>query len=204
MVFDCHNRFDNNNSQLLARGATVDNLIGILFVANIVLPCHNFKLYISRQHEDYLDGKSTNITHEALMTSAKHKYDWLKTKGLWGAKSPNNKKIVAMTAIFKALMGQLKLDPKLSTIANMGKKDNKRGKQKKNKKNPIFVVSKRGIRHGRRNLQNKATKRKRKFENILSTGASTIWCGPSTSLWIASLVSSTRKSRSKSPNMSIL
>ncbi len=72
------------------------------------------------------------------MTSAKHKYDWLKTKSFWGAKSPNNKKIVARTAALIALKGQLKLDPKLSTIANKGKKDNKRGKQKKNKKYTNF------------------------------------------------------------------
>jgi hypothetical protein len=70
------------------------------------------------------------------MTSAKCKFDWLKTKGLWGEKSPDNKKIVAMTATINALKGKLKLDPKLSSIANEGKKkgDNKDNK-KKNKKN---------------------------------------------------------------------
>jgi hypothetical protein len=31
------------------------------------------------------------------MTSAKRKFDWLKTKGLWGAKSADKEKIVAMT-----------------------------------------------------------------------------------------------------------
>jgi hypothetical protein len=70
------------------------------------------------------------------MTSAKCKFDWLKTKEIWGAKSPENEKIVAMTTALNALKGQLKLDPKLSAIANKGKKegDNK-GKNKKNKKN---------------------------------------------------------------------
>jgi hypothetical protein len=76
-----HNKFD---TQLIARGATVNNPIGILFKqAYLVVPCHNFKMYICHQHKDYLDGKLTNITHEALMTSAKCKFDWLKTKGLW-------------------------------------------------------------------------------------------------------------------------
>ncbi len=70
------------------------------------------------------------------MTSAKRKFDWLKTKGLWGAKSPDNKKIVAMTAALNALKGQLKLDPKLSAIANKGKKKgNNKDKRKKNKTN---------------------------------------------------------------------
>jgi hypothetical protein len=100
-----HNKFDKNYSQLLTRGATSDNPIGILFGDYLVVSCHNFKLYICHQHEDYLDGKLTNITHEALMTSAECKYDWLKTKGLWGAKSPNGEKIVAMTAALNALKG---------------------------------------------------------------------------------------------------
>jgi hypothetical protein len=130
-----HSKFDKNYSQLIARGATVDNPIGILFDAYLVVPCHHSKLYICQQHEDYLNGKLTTITHKALMTSAKRKFNWLKTKGLWGAKSPDDEKIVAMTTALNILKGQLKLDPKLSTIANEGKKKgNKRGKEK-NKKN---------------------------------------------------------------------
>ncbi len=77
-----HNKFDKNYSHLIARGATVDDPISILFEAYLVVPCHNLKTYICRQHKDYLDGKLTNITHEALMTLAKHKFDRLKTKGL--------------------------------------------------------------------------------------------------------------------------
>jgi hypothetical protein len=131
-----HNEFDKNYSQLIARGTTIDDPIGILFKAYLVVPYHNFKRYICCQHEDYLDGKLTAITHKALMTSAKCKYNWLKTKGLWGAKSPGNEKIVAMTATLDVLKGQLKLDPKLSSIVNEGnKKGNNKGKKKKNKKN---------------------------------------------------------------------
>jgi hypothetical protein len=69
------------------------------------------------------------------MTSAKHKFDWLKTKGLWGAKSPDNKKVTAITAALNALKGQLKLDPKLSAIANEGKKKGNKRYKKKNTKN---------------------------------------------------------------------
>ncbi len=126
-----------NYSQLIARGATIDNPIGILFEAYPVVPCHNFKTYICRQHKDYLDVKLTTITHEALMTLAKCKFDWLKTKGLWGAKSPDNEKTVTVTAALNALKGQLnKLNLKLSAIANEGKKKgNNKDKKKKNKKN---------------------------------------------------------------------
>jgi hypothetical protein len=77
-----NSKFNKNYSQLIARGSTVDNPIGILFKTYLVVPCHKFKTYICHQHEDYLNGKLTTITHKALMTSAKHKIDWLKTKGL--------------------------------------------------------------------------------------------------------------------------
>ncbi len=101
-----------------------------------MVPCHHFKSYILWQHEDYLDGKLTAIIHKPLMTSAKCKFDWLKTKGIWGAKSPDNEKVVVLTAALNALKGQLKLDPKLSAIANKrNKKGNNKGKMKKNKKN---------------------------------------------------------------------
>jgi hypothetical protein len=71
-----HNKFDKNYSQLLARGTTVDDPIGILFNAYLVVPCHNFKMHIRRQHKDYLDGKlTTTITHKALIASAKRKFD---------------------------------------------------------------------------------------------------------------------------------
>jgi hypothetical protein len=63
------------------------------------------------------------------MMSAKRKFEWLKTKGLWGAKSPDDKEIIAMTAALNALKGQLKLDPKLSTIANEGKKGQQEGQE---------------------------------------------------------------------------
>jgi hypothetical protein len=132
-----HNEFDKNYSQLIARGAILDYPIGIPFEAFLVVPCHNFKTYICHQHKDYLDGKLTPITHKALMTSAKRMFDWLKTKGLCGVKSPDSEITVVLTTALNALKGQLKLDPKLSAIANEGKKKgDKKDKEKKNKKNP--------------------------------------------------------------------
>ncbi len=73
------NEFNKNYSQLITRNATIDNPIVILFKAYLVVPRHNFKTYICHQHEDYLDGKLTAITHKALMTLAKRRFDWLKT-----------------------------------------------------------------------------------------------------------------------------
>ena len=125
--------FDTNYSQLLARGATLDDPIGILFEAYLLVPCYNFVKYIGTKHDEYLDGNLASLTHEAMMSMAKRKFDFLKTKGKWGAKSPDDEKIVAMAAEIKSLKGQLKLDPKLSAIA--GKGDDKKDSKKKNKKN---------------------------------------------------------------------
>jgi hypothetical protein len=67
------------------------------------------------------------------MTSAKCKFDWFKTKGRWGAKSPDDKKIVAKTATLYVLKGKLELDPKFSAMTNDGNtKGSNKGKQKKN------------------------------------------------------------------------
>ncbi len=68
------------------------------------------------------------------MAFAKAQFDYLKNTGQWGAKSPNDEKIVAMAAKINALKGQLKLDPKLSAIAKDKKKEDK-GENKGKKKN---------------------------------------------------------------------
>jgi hypothetical protein len=69
------------------------------------------------------------------MSMAKRKFDFLKTKGKWGAKSPDDEKIVAMAAEINSLKGKLKLDPMLSAIAGEGKKGDGKSSKKKNKKN---------------------------------------------------------------------
>jgi hypothetical protein len=111
-----HGKFDRNHLQLLACGPTVDNPIGLLFNAYSVVSCHNFKEYIHHCHDDWLGRKLTGMTQETLMTFVTHKCDYLKTKGTWGAKSPGDKKIVAMLAVFNALKGHLKLNIKLGDI----------------------------------------------------------------------------------------
>jgi hypothetical protein len=121
--------FDKNYTQLLARGANVDDPVGLLFEAFHVVPCYNFKTYIRRHYDDYLDSKLINLTHEALMTSALRKYDWLRMKGQWGAKSPDDEKIVAMAAQINALKGHLKANKNLEDALN----DDKKTRNKKNR-----------------------------------------------------------------------
>ncbi len=92
------------------------------------MPCYNFQVYIGHQYEDYLDGKLV-LTHDVLLKMAKTKYDWLVSKKKWGAKSPDDEKIVAMAAEIKSLKGRLKLNPKLAEIADKKNKDKKGGKK---------------------------------------------------------------------------
>ncbi len=68
------------------------------------------------------------------MSMAKRKFDFLKTKGKWGAKSPDDEKIVAMAAKINSLKGQFKLDPKLSAIAGRGKKGDGKSSKKRIKR----------------------------------------------------------------------
>ena len=130
-----HKEFDSNYQQLLARGATLDDPIGVLFDAYRVVPCYNFTSYMKRKKEDYLDGGITSLTHETLMSMATRTADRLILTGEWGAKSPDDEKIMAMAAEIHTLKGQLKTDKKLGDKLKEGGKKTKKGDSKtKNKK----------------------------------------------------------------------
>jgi hypothetical protein len=73
-------KFTKNLIRIISRGATVDDPIQILFDAYEAVPCYNFKKYIENQQNDYLDGKLTGLTHEALRKMAKSKFNWLVNK----------------------------------------------------------------------------------------------------------------------------
>ncbi len=130
-----NSEFDKNYSQIIACGATVDDPIGILFSAYQVVPCYHFKSYINRMHKDYLDRKLATLSHESLVGMAKCKFNYLRTKGTWGAKSPNDDKIIAMTAAFDTLKGQLKLSPQLAAAGGKNNGKPKKGQKTRNKKN---------------------------------------------------------------------
>jgi hypothetical protein len=130
--------FGNNYSQLIVQGATLNDPIGILFKSYNVCPCSNFMKHIGHQYEDYLDRRLTGITHKTLMTSgATRKYNWPQMKKMWGAKSLNDEKIMAMAAEITALKGHLKADKKLGDTLKEGGKKKKKGNSmmKNNKKN---------------------------------------------------------------------
>ncbi len=67
--------FDTNYTQILARGATVDNPIAELFDAYLSVPDYNFKQYISKKQDDYHDGNlGASFTHKNLMAHATAKF----------------------------------------------------------------------------------------------------------------------------------
>ncbi len=134
-IVKINSEFDKNYSQIIARGATIDDPIKILFLAYQVVPCYHFKSYINRMHEDYLNGKLVTLTHESLVGMAKSKFNYLHTKSTWGAKSPDNDKIIAMTAAFDTLKGQLKLSPQLAAAGGKNDGKPKKGQKTRNKKN---------------------------------------------------------------------
>ncbi len=83
-----HSYFDNNYSQIIACGVTVNDPVDILFSAYAAVLCHNFCAYIRRKHFLYTNGSLT-ITHKELILLATNKFNLLKQEGSWGAKSPN-------------------------------------------------------------------------------------------------------------------
>jgi hypothetical protein len=128
--------FDVNYSQILARGSTVDDPIAKLFDAYLVVPDYNFKQYISKKQDDYHNGNlGASFTHKNLMAQATAKFTYLTTRKIWGFKSPDKERLIAMIANLK---GKLKLAPALADKRKKegAKKDIKGGQAKvKNKKN---------------------------------------------------------------------
>ncbi len=133
--------FDSNYTQIITRG-TVRDPVDILFSMYMVVPCNNFRSYIKRKQDAYTDGTLT-LMHKELIMFATNKFNLLKQEGTWGAKSPDEDKIMAMQAELTALRGQFQLAPNLKKAAG-NKEDNREGGKKqgggdnrkqKNKKN---------------------------------------------------------------------
>jgi hypothetical protein len=137
-----HTYFDINHSQIIARGASVDDPVDILFSAYAVVPCFEFRTYIKKKQDNYTDGL-LKLTHEELILLATNKYNLLVQEGKRGTKSPDEEKIIAMQAELSALKGQFTLAPNLKNAAgkkpgdkkNDGDKPTPPKEKKKNKKN---------------------------------------------------------------------
>jgi hypothetical protein len=127
-------------------------------------------------HEDYLEGKLPTLTHESLIGMAKSKFNYLRNKGTWGAKSIDDDKIVAMTAAINELKGQLKLLPQLAAMAEKGNKK-KKGQKNKNKKDKSNRVKQKKDKAWKKVPPKDGEKHKKKHDER-TIGASTTWRGP--------------------------
>lgn len=60
-----HALFHQYYTQLIARGATIDDPIGILFQIYLAINCTNFRNYIQRKYDMYYDGETPTLTPHA-------------------------------------------------------------------------------------------------------------------------------------------
>jgi hypothetical protein len=103
------------------------------------------------------------MTHKTLMTFATCKCDYLKTKGTWGAKSPGDKKIVAMSAALNALNSSSMTSTEMLSRAKARAKERDKvaiGRQR-TRRTLETLPSRRRTRHGRRCPPSPKTKRAR-------------------------------------------
>jgi hypothetical protein len=63
-------------------------------------------LYVKGKHNDYTNGTAT-YTHEQIILLAFNKYNLLMQEGIFGAKSLEEEKIIAMQAELMALNGSV-------------------------------------------------------------------------------------------------
>ena len=105
-----HKYFNQNFTQLKAKGESVDGVMSLLFNAyKNAIPDAKFNQYINRLYDDWLDqtGDMAGASHEKLMKKAKAKYDLLKSQGEWGKEYKSQEYI--------ALEARLKLSDQLIT-----------------------------------------------------------------------------------------
>ena len=92
--------------QLAARGETSTDLLSNLFAGYLSAKDRAFVAYIDKKLELYEEG--TNISYNQLMLWARQKYDLLRDKGVWNAPTPEEEKILALTAQVNKMSEKLK------------------------------------------------------------------------------------------------
>jgi hypothetical protein len=149
-------------SQLIARGATVDDPIGILFGIYLAINCTKFQAYIQRKHDMYYDGELTGLTHETLMASANDKYTHLVSTGEWRPQQSADPTVIALTAELEKLKGQFKLAPNLKQHASKQewKKVGSNGRAGGGKAPPSKTKNKKSMRDRREQVKDEAWKKK--------------------------------------------
>jgi hypothetical protein len=122
-------------------------------------------------------------THKNLMAQVPAKFSLQKIKDVWGAKSPEEERLIALLAKLK---GKLKLTPKLAKKKHDDKKDGQNKKTRGNKKRPrtrrILPTrnSRSRKRHGGRYLPRITSPRRSLSVTRLTIDESTTWPGECT------------------------
>ena len=92
--------------QLSARGETSTDMLSNLFTGYMAAKDKSFVAYIDKKLELYEEG--THISPNQLMLWARQKYDLLRDKGVWNAPTPEEEKILALTAQVNKMSEKLK------------------------------------------------------------------------------------------------
>ncbi len=131
-ILEFHLYFSTNYNQLLGHGEAVDSPVHLLFKAYKAV--QDSKFVITQKEEEYFEDKNGAgaLTYEEIFAMATNKYNALIAQGRWGAKSPSEQKIVALTSQMETLKGDLKLSKDL--ISKLKKKDPRKEVDVKKKK----------------------------------------------------------------------
>ena len=104
--------FDGRIRQLQARGIDYDGAIQRLLGAYKTCSDKEFRTYINKKYEDYMDGSngSSEWTTEDIMSFALSKYNEIYLAGKWNQSANGaDRKMVALSAEVGKLRGELKL-----------------------------------------------------------------------------------------------
>jgi len=100
--------FTKNVSRIKAAGASVSDLVDILFKGMLALPCKEFCRYIGNKEDLYHDGSLT-FTAGKLSIMAQQKYMLMKAKGTFAKSLTLEKEIIAMRAELTQVKNRLAL-----------------------------------------------------------------------------------------------
>ena len=148
-IDEIHTYFDVNYSQLKARGEEYDDKMPTLWQAYTQSGDATLIKYADDLHTKYFDGElPANFDHVELMRRMKAKFDYLVSRGTYGALSPEQEQIIALKAELEQVSGEtLRLSKKIASQAradnpeadddqgqdNEGNHPNKRGRQRSRK-----------------------------------------------------------------------
>lgn len=119
-----HKYVYENVAQLHGRGEKCNDLVQCLFDAYRQAPDTEFVRYMTNLEDDYQNDHNDmgDIADVDLRTKAEGKFNTLRTLKTWGAKSPADQKIIAMSSEISSLRGKLALAGKASHKPKSAKK----------------------------------------------------------------------------------